>query len=164
MPTWEQIDQQFLQLREQVQLHYFHGARWNYMLDGGDKRDQTHFEALAKLAGQKLADLNPESLPKDVISCTDPLTRWYEALRHMSGDYKGTLGSATISEKGIEEQPARGHILEPAAASRVVVALCMGLPAKGGVLARLDRWLQGEEKQHGHLWRLANALVKLLHH
>jgi len=94
--SWGQLESDFRALRESgyaPRLDHQHGAAGEYWRLAGTPRPQGHsrFEALARLAGQKLLEVPAVAHESALAGERDPVLRWYRALRQLSGAYRNDL-------------------------------------------------------------------------
>jgi hypothetical protein len=93
MRKWSELEADFRALRAQSHDdgrldHQYGAAGEHWRVAGGISRQQIQqFEALAQIAGQKILDNPAAACWPDVVEETDPMLRWYRALRHPFGAY-----------------------------------------------------------------------------
>jgi hypothetical protein len=134
MPTWSELQAEFQNLREPLQFHRL-DFQWGaageyYRIAGGVSSATRQFEALAEIAGEKLSELPPRVLPEAVLRPAAAYARWYEALRHCSGDFElGHCGWQTDDEGNHAGNIFTGVMNHPVEASALVALRFSALPA-----------------------------------
>jgi len=94
MRAWSELEADFRALRaagyDDARLDHQHGAAGeHWRVAGGVSRQQIQqFEALVRMAGQKILEVPAAGDWPDVIEEHDPTVRWYRALQHVSGAYR----------------------------------------------------------------------------
>jgi hypothetical protein len=93
MRSWDQLESNFRALRESgyaPRLDHQYGDAGEHWRIAGTPMLQARFqfEALARLAGQKLLELPARRQDASLADESDPLVRWYLALKQCSGAYR----------------------------------------------------------------------------
>jgi|GEM_PF-3501025 len=105
MMTWKELQTEFDALRNSLRfcrLDYQWGsAGIYYRIAGGGRNHATRrFEALANIAGLKLSELPEEVLNTQIHNTADPISKWYEALRHHSGSFDFGFAAQESGDNG----------------------------------------------------------------
>jgi hypothetical protein len=93
MRTWNELESDFRTLRGSsfdARLDHQHGAAGEHwrVAAASSPQEVRQFEALARIAGQKLLEVPSIADYAELVAEHDPLLRWYRALRHASGAYR----------------------------------------------------------------------------
>ena len=93
MRSWDQLESNFRALRESGYAprldHQYGDAGEHWRIAGTPMlQGRLQFEALARLAGQKLLELPAMQQDASLADESDPLVRWYLALKQFSGAYR----------------------------------------------------------------------------
>ena len=134
MTAWLDLEKRFREIEAQLR-----GARLDHQTgDAGeywsiaasfDRIATSRFEVICKYAGRKLlvADGTEQQFPEELRTSTDDATRWYRAMKLMSGHYEyGLVGFHKNHDGTYAGTIFTGHIHRPAA---VAATLCLELSA-----------------------------------
>lgn len=132
MSTWIELETRFLELEAQLRnarLDYQGGAAGEYWRIAASfgRLATSRFEAISKLAGQKLLldGGTKNGRAADLQNAPDDATRWYRAMKLYSGHYEhGMVGCQKNDDGSHAGSIITGHIYSPAAVS---ATLCLEL-------------------------------------
>lgn len=105
MRSWSQLESGFRDLRGSgfgARIDHFDGdvdEQWN-LAAFGSSQAESHFKALARMAGEKLLDVPAAVEWPGVAEERDPVVRWYRALRQLPGAFRSNGYGVQKDEKG----------------------------------------------------------------
>jgi hypothetical protein len=171
VPTWDDLRSRFTALTEEirgVEIHYQTGEERRYWLSGGTEQVRARFETVARDAGQKILELAPTAVHDLVRMRTNPVERWYEALRQHSDYFKPGADVAHQPRDGVRRPSKFGAIREPAFASIWVCRFFAGAPPKPARMppqdepSALEKFLRREKERRGATWALVGLFATAL--
>ena len=135
LPTWFELEQRFRELEGPLQFMRIDGqtgaAGEYWRLAGGPSGDaERRFNAVAAIASARLFQDLPSEIRQfpELESETDPVIRWYKALRYIGERYKDNRYAEQINDDGTSGGFIfSGSIDQPAAAS---ATLCLELASR----------------------------------
>ncbi len=134
-PSWFELEQRFRELEAPLQFMRIDGqtgvAGETWRLAGGPSGDAgRRFNAVAAMASTRLFKDFPSEVGRfpDLKSETDPVIRWYKALRYIGGRYKEDHYAREVNDDGSSGGFIfTGSIDQPATAS---ATLCLELASR----------------------------------
>jgi len=134
MPTWTDLETRFNEVAKQLhaaRLDYQGGAAGEYwrIAASFDRHAASRFEITSRLAGRKLlVDAGAEELlHTDLQESPDDATRWYRAMKLLSGHFEhGFVGFQTNDDGSHAGTIVTGQIYSPA---NVASTLCLEMSA-----------------------------------
>lgn len=132
MESWVELERRFQELVPALQysrLDYQWGAAGEHwrLAGGADFAMRVRFEALARLAGVRLADTAIADFPPDITAEADPTIRWYRGLVKMTGLFRHGHVAQQLNADGTGAGWLyTGSVDKPAEAS---IVLCLRMAA-----------------------------------
>lgn len=180
---WKELQTEFDALRDVLRFYridYQWGAAGiYYRLAGlGANHMTRRFEVLANIAGLKLSELPEEVLNPQIHNAADPISKWYETLRHHSGSFSvGFVGQQSGDNGEDLGSIFTGSLAPPADLSALLCLQFSSIPVKSQPevttnnkisnrfstpLKSLNALLKREAEHHGYLWILIGFIITAL--
>ncbi len=180
---WKDLQIEFDALRDELRFYridYQWGAAGIYyrLAGRGANHATRRFEVLANIAGQKLSELPQEVLNTQINDAADPISKWYEALRHHSGSFSVGFVAHQSGDNGENAGNIfTGSLAPPADSSALLCLQFSSIPTtpklevttNNKLLSRistliksLNSALKREAEHRGYLWLLVGFIITVL--